>query len=221
MTCSRQDECESTVEVGCKGCGFKHFDQIESNNNQAIEFIKNEYFNLCSLNRRGPGGRVSLDSPFKKFILEQANQIIQGFPGLKALKPNELTDKIIIDHKEYEFQIKCDGAFSFSPPDKNTTKYIFVEIKGYGDDTNSILSAITAAQLSCHVEKFKNHKYYYLGSNSAKATTGLKREDHFLNQRYKVATYIKWAESKRFIKFYGILDLEEMLNDIRQYCEDA
>ncbi len=218
MTCSRKNKCKSTV--GCKGCGFKHFDLIKSNNNQAIEFIKGEYFDLCSQRRNGQGARIPLDAPFKKFILEKAKEIIPGFPALEELMPNELTDKIIINGKEYTFRIKCDGAFSFGK-DKDK-KYIFIEIKGYGDDTNSILSAITAAQLSYHVEKFKNHKYYYLGSNSSIVTTGLRRENRFLDvKRYKVTPYIMWAEFENFIKFYGILDLEEMLEDIKQYCEQA
>jgi len=222
MECSRKNECESIKRIGCKGCSFQYFDLIESENNQAIEFIKNEYFNLCSQKRKGTGGRISLDAPFKKFILEEAERIIPDFPVLEEVKPNELTDRIIIDGAEYKFRIKCDGAFSFGK-DKNK-KYIFIEIKGYGDDTNSILSAITAAQLSSKVKKFKNQKYYYLGSISAKTNkslqTGLKRKEHFMDvTRHEVAPYIRWAESKGFIKFYGILDLEEMLEDIKQYCE--
>jgi hypothetical protein len=212
--CSRKDECHGTV--GCKGCGFQHFDLIDDSQDPAIRFIKDEYFILCSQKRKGPGGRVALDAPFKKFILEKAKDIIPDFPVLKELQPKDLTDKINIGGHDYQFQLKCDGAFSFND------RYIFYEIKGYGDDTNSILSAITAAQLSTYIKKFKDHKYYYLGGNSSIAKTGLKREEHFLlEKRYKVAPYIKWAEEKGFIKFYGIADLRDMLNDIKQYCEQV
>ena len=152
----------------------------------------------------------------QKVHLEKAKDIIPDFPVLKELQPKDLTDKINIGGHDYQFQLKCDGAFSFND------RYIFYEIKGYGDDTNSILSAITAAQLSTYIKKFKDHKYYYLGGNSSIAKTGLKREEHFLlEKRYKVAPYIKWAEEKGFIKFYGIADLRDMLNDIKQYCEQV
>jgi hypothetical protein len=137
--CSRKDECHGTV--GCKGCGFQHFDLIDNSQEPAIRFIKDEYFILCSQKRKGPGGRVPLDAPFKKFILEKAKDIIPDFPVLKELQPKDLTDIINIGGHDYQFQIKCDGAFSYND------RYIFYEIKGYGDDTNSILSAITAAQL--------------------------------------------------------------------------
>jgi len=214
--CSRKDKCHSTI--GCNGCGFQHFDLIDNSQDpairSAIRFIKDEYFSLCSQKRKGSGGRVTLDAPFKKFILEKAKDIIQDFPVLKELQSEDLTDKINIGGHDYQFQLKCDGAFSFND------RYIFYEIKGYGDDTNSILSAITAAQLSTYIKKFKNHKYYYLGINSSIAKTGLKRA-LLLGKRYKVAPYIKWAEEKGFIKFYGIADLRDMLNDIKQYCDQV
>lgn len=161
----------------------------------------------------GPGGRVAIDGPFKKLVLSEAKKILPGFPDLIELKIDKLTDFIEIEGQQHRFQIKCDGAFRFN------NKYIFYELKGYGDDTNSILSAITAAQLIGYVPKFFQRQYYYIGigSNLAEAK-GLKREHFFLPNRVKIAPYVYWAENMGIIRFYGIRDIDVLLTEIKRYC---
>jgi hypothetical protein len=209
--CSRGDDCESCNPVGCSGCGFQHFDLVESAGSQAIDFLKQEYFLICSKNRKGHGGRVSLDSSFKELV-KKAKDVIEGFPKITELtESKDLTDKLCVGGRQCDFQVKCDCSFSFNH------KHIFVEIKGYGDDTNSILSAITAAQLVSCGTNFTTHRYYYLGSTSSVAKNGLSRQNFLDEKRTKVTPYVRWAEDKGFIKFYGVRDIEQMLKDIRDY----
>ena len=67
--CTRQNDCHLTIE--CDGCGFQHFDKIIGANkeNGSINYIGDEYFKSCQ-GRRGPGGRIALDTPIKNFILQ-------------------------------------------------------------------------------------------------------------------------------------------------------
>lgn len=106
-------------------------------------------------------------------------------------------------------KIKFDGAFRINK------KCILYEIKGYGDNTNDVLSAIMAAQMSKETKRFKNSFYYYIGVNSSKSSAGLKREDFFDKERVKIYPYVEWAESKYFIKFYGIVDIDRLLKEIK------
>jgi hypothetical protein len=214
LRCSRWNECHCYNTVGCNGCGFQHFDRIEDIGNRAIQFLKEEYFNLCSKRRKGTGGRVAIDDAFKNLVLSEAKKILPGFPDLIALPVDNLTDFIEIEGQQHKFQLKCDGAFTFG------NKYIFYEIKGYGDDTNSILSAITAAQFIGYGTKFLKRQYYYIGIGSplAEAKKGLKREHFFLPKRVKIAPYIYWAENMGIIHFYGIRDVILLLTEIKRYC---
>ena len=217
--CSKWNKCSGYKTVGCNGCGFQHFDRIDDTHNRAIRFLKDEYFRLCAERRKGPGGRIPIDGPFKKLFLTEAKKIVKGFPQLKELQIKELTSTIEIKGQKYKFQVKCDGAFHFSDR-KSASKYIFYELKGYGDDTNSILSAITAAQLIGKVATFQQHRYYYIGVGSplVAARGGLRREHFFLQNRAKVAPYVRWAESKGIIQFYGIRDVIDLLRHIKEYC---
>jgi len=209
--CSRGNKCNNII--GCSGCSYQHFDKIKDDGNLAIIFLKNEYFELCSKKRKGTGGRVALDPVFRTLLLE-ARKFIDGFPSLKEMQYNELIDSINIGGEEYQFQVKCDGAFKFQD------KYIFFEIKGYGDDTNCVLSAITAANLTMLSKKFHKHRYYYIGLGSSLTKDGLKRIDFFNKKRVKIAPYVKWAEENQLIKFYGIRDIDGLLVDIKHYCEN-
>ena len=213
VRCSRGDECKSYKAVGCRGCGFQHFDRIDDTESDLLVFLKNRYFQLCSENRKGPGGRIALDLPFKELVLKEAKKYIEDFPELKEL--TDLNDKVCVGNNQYNYRIKCDSSFKFNQ------KYIFVEIKGSGDDTNSILSAITAAQLVSSGIGFTSSRYYYLGCMSTLSDNGLKREDFLNEKRTKISPYVRWAENKEFIEFYGIRDIELMLRAIRDYCVTA
>jgi len=202
--CSKWKDCESYKKIGCKGCGYQHFDKIDLNN-EALLFLDENYFKLCSEMRAGTGGRIALDEPMRKLILEKAGDIFSDFPPVEKLESSSLRSNLLINNEEVEYEIKCDGAFSFE------NKYIFYELKGYGMDTNSILSAITASNLVKEDTKYLNHCYYYMGC------CRLRREDYFNSKSRKVTPYIKWAESKNILKFYGILDILDFLEDIKNY----
>lgn len=204
--CTRGDKCEAISKIGCSGCGFQHFEKIclYNKENQTIKLLCDKFFRLCSEQRQGPGGRVSLDRPIKELFKEKIRE-------LKELSSDDLKVELEIGGEKVNFKIKCDGAFNYN---KN---YIFYEVKGYGDNTNDVLSAITAAQLLKEIPKFKNSVYYYIGINSGKKgyRKGLKR-DAFLNQKRKeVYPYVYWAENKGFLKFFGILDIDDIINEIK------
>lgn len=213
--CSKQENCVSK-SIGCSGCSFQHFDKIQTNHNKALEFLKKEYFKLCSdpAKRRGTGGRIAIDAPMRDLVLKEAKKIIPGFPDIREIDPKNLKTKLMLKGEEVVFKIKCDGAFYFN------NKYIFYELKGYGDNTNDVLSAITAAHVLNEIPDYRNCRYYYIGINSGKKTNagGLKRDHFFDANRIKVTPYIKWAESKDLIKFYGILDILDILKEIKEYC---
>ena len=202
--CSRFEECESFNQIGCKGCGFKHFEKILMNkkDNESLRFLADKYFPSCSKDRKGQGGRISLDKPIKALFLEK-------IPELKEVPTTDLKAKLPIDQKDVDFEIKCDAAFQADG------KYIFLEVKGYGDNTNDILSAITAAQLLKEVPKYKDALYYYIGISSSKHDTGLKRIHFLASERTKISPYVKWAENKGLIKFFGIVDIENLLNEVK------
>ena len=207
--CSRSKLCASFKQLeGCEGCGFQHFETIlrENKDNKALKFLADKYFPSCSENRKGKGGRINLDKPIKELFKER-------IPELKEVK--NLKAKLPIDQKEVDFEVKCDAAF------RANGKYIFLEVKGYGDNTNDILSAITAAQLLKEVPEYKESLYYYVGISSSKNKTGLKRTNFFDAERTKISPYVKWAENKRFLKFYGIVDIEGLLDEVKKEIINA
>jgi len=208
--CSRSDECDSFKQIGCEGCGFQHFDNILKNNegNSALEFLADEYFRSCSKERKGRGGRINLDKPIKALFLKKIR-------GLEEVPPTDLKAKLSIDQKDVDFEIKYDAAFQANG------KYIFLEVKGYGDNTNDILSAITAAQLLKEVPEYKSALYYYIGVSSSKYKTGLKSHHFSEAKRTKISPYVKWAENKRFLKFYGIVDIEGLLDEVKKEIINA
>lgn len=204
--CLRSSDCELPQSIGCGGCGFQHFEKILEGNesNKFLKALGDKYFD-CSKQRKGAGGRISLDKPIRKLFMEQ-------IPELKGLSSNDLRVKLCINQEDIVFEIKCDGGFECNG------KYIFYEIKGYGDNTNDILSAITAAQLLKEIPKYKDSHYYYIGISSAKKNYkgGLKRYAFLDEDRIKVSPYVRWAENKGLLKFYGIVDIEELLKEIKK-----
>ena len=203
-SCSRFNLCDSFKKIGCAGCGFQHFEKILRSNegNSALEFLADEYFPSCAKDRKGQGGRINLDKPIEKLFQTR-------IPELKKVCPKDMNIKLSIDQKDVDFEIKCDAAFQADG------KYIFLEVKGYGDNTNDILSAITAAQLLKEVPKYKDALYYYIGISSSKHDTGLKRIHFLASERTKISPYVKWAENKGLIKFFGIVDIENLLNEVK------
>ena len=201
--CSRWSDCKSFRTIGCNGCGFQHFDKVIKANkeNHSINYIGDEYFKSCQ-SRLGTGGRIALDKPIEKLIRNE-------MPTLNVFKPEAKT--INIEGKEISLKLKYDLAL------ESRGKYIFIEIKGYGDNTNDILSAITAAQAVKLITEYKksNSFYYYLGINSAIDPTGLTRDSFFNKKRTKIYPYIIWAESRNILKFYGIVDIDLLLEEIK------
>lgn len=137
---------------------------------------------------------------------------------LEEFKIRELSNEELKGQILYmgELKVKSDGAFEVQTRGK--TVYIFYELKGYGDNSNDILSAITAAQLVKEMPKFKNSSlYYYIGVNSNREKSGFTRK----SLGKAIEPYIKWAESKEFLWFYGIVEIGEILTDIRKRLESG
>ncbi len=202
--CNNWQSCRSfeLTNNNCHGCSFQHFQKILDNHkdDEALRFLGDEYFKIISLNRKGTGGRIALDKPMRKLFMKR-------FPKLEIIPKEKLKVKLYGDN----FIAKADGAFI-----ANGT-YIFYELKGYGDGTNDVLSAITAAQLLKEVDDFRNSLYYYIGVNSGSRNYpyGLERKSFFDN-RLGVTAYVRWAEKNKFLKFYGITDIDALLADIEK-----
>ena len=205
--CSRYERCESYTRIGCSGCGFQHFENVlmAHPENDTLMSLGDDYFLECSTKRQRPGGRVSLDGPINRLFLRR-------IPKLKKMQIQALRVKLPIDGEEFSLEVKCDGAL------ESGGIHIFYEIKGYGDNTNDILSAIMAAQVLREVLKYKNSIYYYIGISSAKGSNkGGLRRGHFLEEgRTKISPYVKWAESKGFLRFYGIVDIDVLLDEVKK-----
>jgi len=149
-----------------------------------------------------------------RLITEKVKEKIPDFPNISELKHVDRKSAIQINDEEFDFEVKYDGAFVYNK------KYLLYEIKGYGDDTNSILSSIMAGQLLNEIPEYRNHRYYYIGINSGLShiDTGFQRNHFFDKNRPKITPYTKWAESKNIIRFYGIVDILVLLNDMKQFC---
>jgi len=204
--CHRSANCisfEHNGRDGCEGCGFQHFDKIldAHPSNETLKTLGEAYFSLCSTGKRSRGGRITLDKPLRELFKDKF--------GSDNLPPQK--GELTINGEKVLFKAKYDGAFQING------KYIFYEVKGYGDNTNDILSAITAAQLLKTVPAYKNALYYYIGVSSSVHNQGLER-GHFVGdpKRTKIYPYVKWAESMGFLKFYGIADIDDLLQDIKE-----
>jgi hypothetical protein len=199
--CSRWQECES---YGCEGCGYQHFDNIlrAHSGNEILEFLGKEYFTSCSEGQRSRGGRISLDEPLTKLFKHRLPQ--------NAKEVSSIEEELTINDERVLFKAKFDGGFEIDG------KYIFYEVKGYGDNTNDVLSAIMAAQLLKTIPKYCNSKYYYIGISSGQTEAGLQRKHLQDPKRTKIYPYIKWAETKGFLKFFGIVDIEDLLKEIEE-----
>ena len=207
--CSFWEKCSVFNKIGCSGCSFQHFDKIDINSDDLSQ-LKDDYFELIQEKRKNKGGRIALDAPMKSLVLKNLKQ---NFPEIRTLESKDIRSTVKIDGETVDYEIKCDGAFKYKD------KYIFYELKGYGDGTNDIFSAITASQLLKEDSKFKNHRFYFMGVNGAnkKNNHGVTRESFFDPKSRKVTPYTKWAEDKGFIKFYGILNMEDFIQDITDY----
>ena len=205
--CSRYDKCASYALIGCNGCGFQHFDNILMNHpeNEALRSLADKFYIQCSERRHGQGGRVSLDASIKELFL-------QRIPELKQIPVQNLRVELPINGETVRFEVKCDGAL------ESGGTHVFYEVKGYGDNTNDVLSAITAAQLLREIPNYRKSLYYYIyiGISSAINKGGLTRNDFFDEKRTKISPYVKWAESKGFLEFYGIVDIEDLLEEIKR-----
>jgi len=211
--CSFWKKCNVYNEIGCSGCSFQHFDRIDVTNNEDLALLKEDYFELIQEKRKNKGGRVALDAPMRNLVLRKLSS---DFPEIIELESKDIKSNIEIDGETVDYEIKCDGAFKYKD------KYIFYELKGYGDGSNDILSAITASQLLKEDITFKNHRFYFMGINGAnrKNKSGVTRDSFFDPKSRKVTPYTKWAENKGFIKFYGILNMTDFLKDITNYLNE-
>jgi len=205
--CYRSDECDLLKykgSSGCEGCGFKHFDNIFRANpdNKSLGYLWAEFFNICSTGERSIGGRKNLDVPLK-------NLIKRSLP--KDTKEIKAEAKwLTIDGEEILFKPKFDAAFEIRD------KFLFFEVKGYGDNTNDVLSAITAAQLLKKLDEYKNCLYYYIGINSSLHSTGLTNDDLHDVKRIKLYPYVTWAEKLGLLKFFGVVNINDLLNELQK-----
>lgn len=133
---------------------------------------------------------------------------MEEIPELKELSPSDLWSKLTINQENIDFEIKCEAAFQYNG------KYIFYEVKGAGENTNDILSAITAAQLLKEIPKYKNSYYYYIGISRKKTNDAF-----FDKKRTKITPYVKWAENRGFLKFYSIVDIEKFIEELKNLIQ--
>jgi hypothetical protein len=191
--CRKWQRCESFRKIkNCKGCNFPYLVQIiGSDKNKNLNFLIDEHFKNCSSKRRGPGGRIALDKPLKNLLMKE-------IPKLKELSHKDLRVTLPLRNKEkIDFTIKCDGAFRLNQ------RYFFLEVKGYSSDTNNVLSPIMAAQITKQITKYKNCNYFYVGVGDTR-------------KNLISLPYVKWAESEKLIKFYGIVDVNKIINEIKK-----
>ena len=217
-SCKRENECKvikvrgdggkSGKSFWCDNCGYKHMDGVSHRKQPAIKELKDGFFGLCP-NRKKSRVRLSFDKPFRGLFCKR-------FPNLVPLSKTELTRQVRINGGEVKIKFKCDGAFRNKSLKGVKQHYIFYELKHAGLDTNQILSAILSAQL---VSELLPHdkgclKYFYFGSWGG---GGIGRDDFFNENSTTIMPAVLWAESKGFIKFYGILDIEDMFNEIKAF----
>jgi hypothetical protein len=208
--CQRWQECElfkTKKEEAYEGCGFKHFDRILEDNhiNEILSFIGDKHFRLCSTGNRSRGGRVALDQPVRELFKARF------FPRAKEISPSE--EILPINGDSVKFKAKYDGGFC------SDGKYFFYEIKGYGDNTNDVLSAISAAQLLKTLDKYRNSAYFYIGISTGKKgyETKLHRSSFLDPKRTKIYPYVRWAESRGLLKFYGIVDIDDLVREASKF----
>lgn len=212
--CSKWKKCEAFNKTfkkqkgkdRCFGCGYQHFEPLLKAHGDKgfLKDVGDKFFDASS-KRTGRGGRI--DKPIKEAIAQLFKKELAGFK-IEELSNKELKEQIV--NIGEELKVKSDGAFQVQTRGK--TVYLFYEVKGYGDNSNDILSAITAAQLVKEMPKFEDSLYYYIGVNSSRDKSGFTRKS--LGKGIK--PYIKWAESKEFLWFYGIVEIDELLTDIRK-----
>lgn len=210
--CSLLGKCDSFHKgVACEGCGFQHFDKIlkAHTENETLKFLGERYFALCSAGERKRGGRIALDKPVRDLFRRRLPE------NAKELGPQK--KELAINGEPVTFEIKSDGAFEVEG------KYIFYEVKGAGDNTNDVLSAITAAQLLTIMTERVNYRYYYIGISSGKGGNegGLQRKDFFKPERTKIYPYVRWAEKNGFLRFFGIVDIDDLLKEIEAYLASS
>lgn len=210
--CNRVNECKSfNNDIRCNGCGFQHFYNVfkDDEPSEDIKFLSEEYFKICSEKRRTVAGRYSLDGPTMKLFKNK----FEGYKSLEWL--NEIKVQIKIDKEEISLRPKFDGAF------KVNGKYIFYEIKGYGDNTNDVLSAICAAQLLKASKEFENKeiRYYFIALSSSIENNGLTRKNFVDAGRKSLYPYVKWAEHKGYIWFYSFKEIESLFKDIKSFIK--
>jgi hypothetical protein len=205
--CSKWQKCEAfRKQEDCFGCSYQHFELLlkAQEGKRFLKDVGDKLFQASS-KRKQRGGRM--DKPIREAISDLFVEQLNAFQ-IKPLSHKELKGQI--DDIGKELTVKSDGAFQVQTGDKIV--YIFYELKGYGDNSNDVLSAITAAQLVKEMPKFKDSLYYYIGVTSSKCKSGFTRQSLIKG----IKPYIEWAESKDFIWFYGIVEIDELLADIRK-----
>lgn len=68
----------------------------------------------------------------------------------------------------------------------------------------------------------KNHLNYYIGVCSGKKNLafGLIKEAFHDVNRSKIFPYVKWAENKRIIEFWGIVDIDNLIITIKEKAKE-
>ncbi len=195
--CSLAEKCEHKLNPRCYGCGFQHFDEVHdaSSNNEVVKALWSRYFELVQRSRRSTGSRIPLDEVLRDWLEKKTGWVMcQG---------DELRDRTA-EH-DIPFKAKCDACFR-----KKDGRYVLLEVKGYGMDTNSILSAITAAMLVSNGKKFGGDRsaFYYLSVG-----VGSRGGTHHAigHSDFAANPYVTWAEKHRFISFIGLPELDRLV----------
>ena len=204
--CSAPLNKECKEQDLCKGCGFKYFDELYSHQDDKgknyLKDLRIDYLKLAK-SRTNSGRRITLDKPLEEFVLKELKRL-----GLEptAINRNELSAKLGVE----SVRIKCDIALHIKEIP------ILIEVKMSGNDTNGILSAIASALFARETEKFKKCKYYFVGGSRAsnKERGGITRDFYINRSKKAIKPYVLWAEEKNLIKFYGVVEIPKLIEDI-------
>ena len=168
----------------------------------ARDRIDSELFKKCESSNRKQGGRIAIDKAVRHVLLD-AHSTDPSFPRL-------IDKKFFVEVGSNKIDIKSDCSLQVA----DTDKCIFIEIKGYGTDTNSLNSAILVALIAKKFDssgKFTNALFYYLGgSNSSEFEKGR-----------TVPSLVGFARSQKLIDgFFGFGEIDKLLENIKERATD-
>jgi len=209
--CARASECAFFAKhQECFGCGFQHFPRVVPGSvpqSRHLQTLSEDYFRRCST-REGKGGRITVDSSLKALLSKELD-------GLLHPERPEFEHTILIHNEPVRFRIKCDAAYRL-----RNDHHIFIEMKGYGDDTNGVLSAIMAAQFAKMALASKSH-FFIIGVSAAGRQDGILSSDYLNERHIGLSPYCRWAEARDYARFFGIREIRDVIEEIKLVASPA